>query len=266
MNYSKIAKEIRRDLMKMFYESQEGHIGSSLSCVDILTILYFKILKIDPKNPTAEKRDRFILSKGHAAAAWYAVLAERGFFGKNLLGTYCKNGEKMAGHPIRGCFPGVEASTGSLGHGLSMGAGMAVAGRRDKKDYQVFVLMSDGECDEGSVWEAALFSSHHKLDNLVAIIDYNKLQAFGRTNDVLSLEPLAEKWRSFGWSVKEVDGHNFSELEKEFSQVPFENGKPSMLIANTIKGKGISFMEDKLEWHYKHLTKEDFEKSLKELV
>jgi transketolase len=222
-------------------------------------------MKIDPKNPESENRDRFILSKGHAAAALYATLAERGFFNKELLENYCKNGQKIAGHSTRGCLPGVEASTGSLGHGLPMGAGMALAGKCDKKDYRIFILMSDGECDEGSVWEAALFASHHKLDNLVAIIDYNKFQALGRTNEVLNLEPLGEKWRNFGWEVKETDGHNFSEIEKNLSPIPFKNQKPSLLIAHTIKGKGVSFMEDKLESHYKRLTKEEYEESLKEL-
>lgn len=252
--------------MKMFYESQEGHIGSCLSCVDILTVLYSKILKIDPKKPEAENRDRFILSKGHAAAALYAALAERGFFDKNLLGKYCRSGEKIAGHPTRGCLPGVEASTGSLGHGLSMGAGLALAAKRDKKSHRVFILMSDGECDEGSVWEAALFASHHKLDNLVGIIDYNKFQAYGRTNEVLNLEPFSEKWQSFGWGAKEINGHDFSEIEKNLSQVPFGSGKPTLLIAHTVKGKGISFLEDKLESHYRHLSKEDYETALRELL
>jgi len=266
MSYQEVAKEIRKNLMKMFYKSQEGHIGSALSCVDILAVLYSKIMEIDPKNPESENRDRFILSKGHAAPALYATLAEKGFFDKKLLGKYCQNGQKIAAHPTRGCFPGVEASTGSLGHGLSMGVGLALAGKRDKKNYRVFVLMSDGECDEGSVWEAALFSSHHKLDNLVGIIDYNKLQAYGRTNEVLNLEPFSEKWQSFGWSVKEINGHSFSEIENAFDKTPFEEKKPSLVIAHTVKGKGVSFMEDRLEWHYKHLTKEDYEKALKELL
>ncbi len=265
MNYSQISKEIRKKVLKMIYQSKSAHIGSSLSCVDILTILYFKILKINPQNPLADNRDRFILSKGHAAAALYAVLAEKGFFSEKLLESYCQDGTKLAGHSTKQSVPGVEVSTGSLGHGLSMGAGMAFSAKNDGKDYRIFVLMSDGECQEGSVWEAALFASHHKLDNLIGIVDYNKIQAFGRTNEVLNLEPFKKKWEDFGWSVKEANGHNFSELEDAFSKIPFENKKPSLLIAHTIKGKGISFIEDKLISHYKYFTKEEYEAALKEL-
>jgi len=265
MDCSQISKDIQKKILKMFFDSRTSHIGSSLSEVDILTILYFKILSIDPKNPTAEDRDRFLLSKGHGAAALYATLAQRGFFPESVLDTYCKNGGKLPGHSTRNCAAGVEVSTGSLGHGLPMGAGMALAGKRDEKNYRVFVLMSDGECDEGTTWETALFAAHHGLDNLIAIIDYNKLQALGRTNEVLNLEPLKEKWQSFGWKAREINGHNFSEIENTLSEVPFEKGKPSLVIANTIKGKGVSFMENKLEWHYKNLTQEDYEKALKEL-
>lgn len=265
MNYVQISKEIRKKVLKMGYDSRTAHIGSSLSCIDILTVLYFKILSIDPKNSLDESRDRFILSKGHAVAALYATLAERGFFPEEILDTYCKDGGKLPGHSTKDCVPGVEVSTGSLGHGLPMGAGMAVAAKNDGKSYRIFVLMSDGECEEGSVWEAAMFASHHKLDNLIAIIDYNKLQAFGRTNEVLGLEPLAKKWQDFGWETKEIDGHNFEEIEKGLSKIPFEKEKPSLLIAHTIKGKGVSFIEDKLEWHYKNLSREQFEQALKEL-
>jgi len=265
MDYSQIAKEIRKKVLKMIFDSRTSHLGSSLSAVDILTVLYFKILKIDPKNPLDENRDRFILSKGHAAAALYAALAERGFFPKEILDGYCRDGGKLPGHSTRGCVPGVEVSTGSLGHGLPMGAGMAIAAKNDGKNYRIFILMSDGECEEGSVWEAALFASHHQLDNLIGIIDYNKLQAFGRTNEILNLEPLKKKWEDFGWKVKEVDGHSFSEIEESLSKIPFEKGKPSLLICHTIKGKGVSFIEDKLEWHYKNLTKEEYDMALKEL-
>ena len=265
MDYSQIAKEIRKKVLKMIFDSRTSHLGSSLSAVDILTVLYFKILKIDPKNPLDENRDRFILSKGHAAAALYAALAERGFFPKEILDGYCRDGGKLPGHSTRGCVPGVEVSTGSLGHGLPMGAGMAIAAKNDGKNYRIFILMSDGECEEGSVWEAALFASHHQLDNLIGIIDYNKLQAFGRTNEILNLEPLKKKWEDFGWKVKEVDGHSFSEIEESLSKIPFEKGKPSLLICHTIKGKGVSFTEDKLEWHYKNLTKEEYDMALKEL-
>jgi len=265
MNYPQIAKEIRKKILKMMYESKAAHIGSCLSCVDILTVLYFKILKIDPKNPFAENRDRFILSKGHAVAALYAVLAKRGFFPEEILDTYYRDGGRLPGHSTVGSVPGIEASTGSLGHGLSMGAGIALAGKRDEKKYRVFVLMSDGECEEGSTWEAALFAHHHKLDNLIGIVDYNKLQAFGKIEDILGLKPLSKKWRDFGWEVKEINGHNFSEIKKAFSKIPFKKGKPSLVIAHTIKGKGVSFMENRMEWHYYNLNKEQYQQALKEL-
>lgn len=265
MDYYEESKEARRNILKIVHASRGGHIGSALSCVDLLIVLYFKILKIDPKDPLAEGRDRFILSKGHAVAALDVVLAQRGFFSKEILETYCKDGSKLAGHSTKGSVPGMEVSTGALGHGLSMGAGIALAAKNDNKDYRVFVLMSDGECEEGSVWEAALFSSQHKLDNLIGIIDYNKIQAFGRTNDILNLEPFSKKWQDFGWAVKEINGHDFSEIEEAFSNVPFEKGRPSLVIANTIKGKGISFLEDRLISHYKHFTEEEYRRALKEL-
>jgi len=261
MDYKKISKEIRKKILKMMFNSQTSHTGSCLSCVEILTYLYFKVLR----NQLKENRDRFILSKGHAAAALYATLAQKGFFSAKILDGYCKDGGKLHGHPTKGSVPGIEASTGSLGHGLPIGNGIALAGKKDKKNYRVFVLMSDGECDEGSNWEAALFAAHHKLDNLTAVIDYNKLQAFGRTNEVLNLEPLADKWKAFGWQVKEVDGHNFSEIKKAFSKIPFRKGKPSLIIAHTIKGKGVSFMENKLEWHYRNLTEDEYKKAIKSL-
>ena len=265
MDYPQISREIRKKVLKMMFDSQTAHLGGCLSCVDILNVLYFKILKIDPQDPLAEDRDRFLLSKGHGAAALYAALAQRGFFSEEILNGYCQDGGKLPGHSTRGCVPGVEVSTGSLGHGLPMGAGMAIAAKNGGKNYRIFVLMSDGECEEGSVWEAALFASHHQLDNLIGIIDYNKLQAFGRTNEILNLEPLKKKWEDFGWKVKEVDGHSFSEIEESLSKIPFEKGKPSLLICHTIKGKGVSFIEDKLEWHYKNLTKEEYDMALKEL-
>lgn len=261
----KFASQIRRQILTMNYNSQGTHIGSSLSCVDILTVLYFTVLKIRPKQPFWPLRDRFILSKGHAAAALYAVLAERGFFPVEKLKDYCRNGTRIAGHSSINCLPGVEVSTGSLGHGLPMAAGMALALKNDRQKPRVFVLLSDGECQEGSNWEAILFASHHHLDNLTVVIDYNKLQAFGRTNEILKLEPFKDKWTAFGWEAREIDGHNFSELEKAFSRLPLKKGRPTVFIAHTIKGKGISFMEDSLDWHYKNLTKELYEAALKEL-
>ena len=265
MEYSHVSKKIRERVLKMIFESGSSHIGSAFSCVDILTVLYFNILSIDPKNPLNSDRDRFILSKGHAASALYAALAERGFFPEENLDSYCRDKSNLPGHPTLRCVPGVEASTGSLGHGLAIGSGMAFAGKKDNKNYRVFVLMSDGECNEGSVWESAMFSAHHKLDNLIGIIDYNKLQAMGRTDEVIGLEPLRKKWESFGWAVEETDGHNHSEIEKRLKKTPFKKDKPSLIIAHTTKGKGVSFMEDKLEWHYKSPDKEQFAKALKEL-
>ena len=272
MDYANISKEIRRKIIEMKYRSKEEHIGSALSCVDVLTVLYHKILNINPKNCLDENRDRFVLSKGHAAAVLYAILANRGFFEEKLLDSYCQDGSKIAGHSTRGSLPGVEATAGSLGHGLPMATGMALAGKIDlpagrhgKKKYKTFVLISDGECDEGTTWEAALFAAHNKLENLTVIIDYNKWQAFGRTSEVLNLEPLAKKWESFGWGVKEINGHDFKEIEEVLYAVPFEKGKPNAIILNTIKGKGISFMEDKLESHYMKLSEEDYKKALAEL-
>ncbi len=266
MDYNNLAKEIRRKIIKALYKAKAAHLSSCLSCADILTFLYFKILRIDPKNPLAEERDRFLLSKGHAVAALYVVLARKGFLPEEeILNTYYQNGSRLPGHSTRDTVPGIEISTGSLGHGLSMGAGLALAAKHDGRNYRTFVLISDGECEIGSVWEAGLFAAHHKLDNLIAIVDYNKLQAFGWVKDILNIEPLVKKWQSFGWGVKEVDGHNFSELEKAFSKIPFESGKPSLLIAHTIKGKGISFIENKFEWHYFNLTREQYKQALKEL-
>jgi len=263
--YRRIATGIRKKIVKMHAISNTSHIGSALSCVDILAGLYFSILRIDPKNPNYKNRDRFILSKGHAASALYATLAQRGFFSEEILEQYCIDGGKLSGHSTKACVPGVEASTGSLGHGLSIGIGMALAAKYDASKYRVFVLLSDGECDEGSVWEAAMFASHHKLDNLIAIIDYNKIQAFGRTKEVLNLEPFVDKWKAFGWEVKEIDGHDFQEILHVLKGIPFKEGKPSIAIAHTVKGKGISFMEDEVLWHYKSPNKEQLEIALREL-
>jgi len=250
----------------MAFDANAGHIASCLSIADILTVLYFGILKIDPEKWLDENRDRFILSKGHAVMALYATLAEKEFFSKEVLATYGKDGCGLPCHSTKQSVRGVEVSTGSLGHGLPMAAGMAIAGKKDQKNYKVFVLMGDGETQEGTTWEAALFASQHKLDNLILIVDYNKLQLFGRTNDILNLEPFAKKWESFGWSVREVNGHNFSEIEDVLLAVPFQCQKPSVIIANTIKGKGASFMENRPEWHDKKLTKDDYELAIKELT
>ena len=264
-DYRRIAQEIRKKIVRMIFRSQTSHIGSALSCVDILTVLYFRILHIDPNSPQDPGRDRFILSKGHAASALYATLAQRGFFPEEVLKGYCIDGGRLSGHSTMGSVPGVEVSTGSLGHGLPLGIGMALAARHDRNKYRVFILLSDGECDEGSTWEGVMFASHHKLDNLIAIIDYNKLQAFGRIEEVVNLEPLRDKWAAFGWEVKEIDGHNFTQIEEALCEVPFKKNKPSIIIAHTIKGKGVSFMENQIAWHYKSPDKEQLEVALKEL-
>lgn len=212
-----------------------------------------------------DHRDRLILSKGHAAAALYAVLAERGFFPVVKLDDYDRHPTYLAGHPVAQKIPGVEFSTGSLGHGLGAGAGLALAAKNDKKSLRIYVLLSDGECNEGALWETALFAAHHQLDNLIAIIDYNKLQAYGSNKQILNIEPLASKWRSFGWAVKETSGHSISGLQKSLQSVPFTARKPSVLIAHTIKGKGVSFMENKILWHYHSPDEKEYQKALSEL-
>jgi len=257
--------EIREKLLIMHAKSNESHLGSSLSIVDILTVLYFQILNINPMDPYEENRDRLILSKGHAASALYAVLAKRGFFEEKLLDTFAEDGGKISVHPERFSVPGVEASTGSLGHGLSIGVGIALSAKKDKKTFKTYILMSDGECEEGSIWEAAILASRFKLDNLVGIIDKNKWQAYERTDKIQNLSLLKSKWESFGWSCREVNGHNLQELIQVFRGIPFEVGKPSLIIADTIKGKGVPEIEDKMEWHYKSPKIDELEKFIKSL-
>jgi transketolase len=258
-----IAKAIRRDVIRMSYEGHGAHISSCLSIVDILTVLYFGVMRVDSKNAEMTSRDRFILSKGHAAAALYATLARRGFFSEDLLKSYGSDDTKLACHPEYGWLPGIEFSTGSLGHGLPVGCGMAMGARLNRVNARVFVLMSDAECNEGSVWEAALFAAHHDLDNLVVLIDYNKFQAFGRTASVLGIEPFGDKWRSFGWEVIEVNGNDIYGLIDALSQsVRF---KPTVFICHTIAGKGVSFTENQLRWHYHNLDKSSYERAMKEL-
>ena len=263
--FQELARRLRKHCLKLVHDAKASHLGSSLSIIELLVVLYSGILKAKPKQPDWCDRDRFILSKGHACAAHYAILAEMGYFPLEWLDTYYKNGSNLPGHATHSCVPGVEVSTGSLGHGLSLAAGMALVGKRDKKDYRILCLLSDGECDEGSTWESILFASHHKLDNLTAIVDYNKIQALGKVKDVLDLEPFTDKWRAFGWAVHEIDGHNVEEIQEALSQLPFEKGKPSCVIAHTIKGKGVSFMENKLLWHYRSPQDEEFEAAMREL-
>lgn len=259
------AKEIRRTIFKTICKGGGGHTPASLSIVEILTVLYQDILNIDPRRPKDAGRDRFILSKGHAGVALYAVLADKGFFDKSHLDTFGKKGTILGGHPDMHCVPGVEASTGALGHGLGFGVGVALAGKMDKKNYRTFVLVGDGECQEGSVWEAALFAPQHKLDNLTVIVDYNKLQAMDRLDEIVSLDPLADKWKAFGWEVREVDGHDVSKLKAIFKSIPFVKGKPNLIIAHTVKGKGISIMENMPIWHYRMPDSAEMEAICKEL-
>jgi transketolase len=245
------AKEIRRIVFRMIVHAGGGHIAPALSIVDLLTVLYFSVLRVCPHNPKADDRDRCILSKGHACTALYAVLAERGFISKSALNTLCKEDSSLGGHPDMHSIPGVDASTGSLGHGLPFGVGVALSGKLDKKDFKVYTILGDGECQEGSVWEAAMFASHHKLDNLVAIVDYNKLQAIDKIDNIVTLKPLKDKWESFGWEAREINGHDLKQIVESLQAIPFSKDKPSVIIAHTIKGKGISFMENVPIWHYR---------------
>lgn len=266
LRFTKIAKEIRKNILLMANRAKSAHVGGSLSCVELLTALYFGIMKIDPKNPYNEKRDRLVFSKAHDAKVLYAVLAERGFFDKKILEGYESDKGLLPGHSTRHCVPGVEVSAGALGHGLSMAAGMAYAGKRDKKSFRVFTILSDGECNEGSTWEAILFAGHHKLDNLIAIVDYNKLQAFGFTKDILDLEPFADKWKSFRWDVREVNGHNFDEIIITLKQIPFAHKKPSVIIAHTIKGLGgVPAHINQISSQYESPSEEETNEAIKNL-
>ena len=231
---------------------------------DLLAGLYWDAMHIDPANPSLPERDRFILSKGHGAAIVYAALAERGFFPVSELDSYCQTGSRLTGHITSG-VPGVELSSGALGHGLPVGCGLALAAKREGHASRTFVLASDGEMDEGSNWEAILFAPQHELDNLTLVIDYNRIQSFGRTKDVLDLDPLADKFRAFRWAVREIDGHNMDEIITALAALPFQHGSPSVIIAHTVKGKGVSFMEDTLAWHYKSPTDDQLRLALAEL-
>jgi transketolase len=249
----------------MTHRANASHIGSCLSIADLLAALYGKVLRVNAEWPSWPDRDRFFLSKGHACAALYAVLAERGFFPLEWLDTFYENGSLLAGHVTHKNVPGVELSTGSLGHGLPVATGMALAAKRDGRSHRVFCVLSDGECDEGSTWEPVLFAPHHKLSNLTAIVDYNKIQSLGTVKEVIDLHPLADKWRAFGWAVREIDGHDFAQIEKALEEVPYELDRPSCIVAHTVKGKGVSFMENKLLWHYRAPLGTDFETALAEL-
>ena len=241
---------LRHAIVDALIGGRRGHVGSSFSLVEILRVLYDDVMRYRPSDPEWSGRDRFILSKGHGCLALYAMLADKGFFASEELARQCMPGALLGGHPDPH-VPGVEASTGSLGHGLGLGVGMALAARMQRASHRVFVVMGDGEIQEGSVWEAALTASKYALSNLAAVVDYNKLQSYGPVADVLPLEPLVDKWRAFGFAVREVDGHDVAALRKAFAALPFEEKKPSILIAHTIKGKGIAFAENDPDWHHK---------------
>lgn len=260
-----ISRQIRGRLVEMSHRTGVPHLGSSLSCVDILVAAYWGVLTIDPQRPDAPERDRFILSKGHAATTLYATLAHRGFFPLELLDSFTHAGGSLPEHPSIRCVPGVEATTGSLGHGLSLGVGMALAGRIQRQYYRVFVVVSDGECNEGTVWEAALLAPIHSLDRLAVIIDYNKWQATDRSEEVMALRPLHQKWEAFGWSTYEVDGHDLEKLVNLMRKVPDGTTRPVAIVAHTVKGKGISFMEDDNNWHYRIPNPEELAKAKQEL-
>jgi transketolase len=264
-NTKEFAAEVRKKVIELSHKAKASHLGSALSCVDLLAVLYNNILRIDPQNPNQTGLDKFILSKGHAAAAIYTTLAYKKFFPLERLDEYGKDGGHLCEHPAPFCVPGIEVATGSLGHGLPIGSGMALASKIKKKTNRIYVLMSDGECNEGSVWEAALFAASKKLGNLTAIIDYNKWQATGRSDEVLGLPSLKKKWKAFGWETKEIDGHNLKKIFNALKKGPNKTGKPRMIIANTIKGKGVSFMEDDNNWHYRIPTEEEVKKAHREI-
>ncbi|MCH8246842.1 MAG: transketolase [Bacteroidetes bacterium] len=263
---TELAKRIRIHALRMTNSGGSSHIGSIFSVADILSVLYGRVLHVDPTEPKANSRDRFILSKGHAGAGVYAALGECGFFKLEILKSHDQDGSLLSGHVSHKGIPGVEVSTGSLGHGLSIGAGMAFAGLTDGSSHRVFVVLSDGECDEGSTWEAILFASHHRLSNLVAIVDYNKIQSLASTQDTLDLEPFANKWSSFGWAVREIDGHNHAEILGVCRELPFSQNKPNCIIAHTVKGKGVSFMENSVLWHYRTARGAEFDAAMTELM
>jgi transketolase len=264
ISHAEFARSIRVAAVRMVSKANASHIGTCFSMADILAVLYNGALKIDPRNPRWPERDRFILSKGHGAAIVYAALALKGFFPREWLENYCEDDSPLTGH-ISHKVPGVEVSTGSLGHGLPIGCGMALAAKRDKQSWRTCVMLSDGELDEGSNWEAILFAGHHHLDNLLAIVDYNKIQSFGSVKEVLDLEPLADKWKAFGWAVREINGHSLDQIEDAWKSARTIAGHPSVIIAHTIKGKGVGYMENNLAWHYRSPNPELLAQALKDL-
>ena len=262
--YRDLARRIRAHCLRMTHDGASGHAGSMLSMAELLAVLYTRILRVDPQNPRWPERDRFILSKGHGGGAVYAVLAELGFFPREWLKTYYQNNGRLLGH-ISHHVPGVEFSTGSLGHGLPVAVGMALAARQVRATHRVFCLMSDGDCDEGSTWEAIMFAAQHKFDNLTAIVDYNRVQALGHMEDIIELEPFAKKLSLFGWAVRQIDGHDCAAIEAALAQLPIEPGKPSFIIARTTKGKGVDWMEDTVSCHYRYASEEQLAAALAKL-
>jgi transketolase len=260
-----LARRIRKHALRMTSASGGSHIGAVFSMTDIIAVLYGRVLNVNPASPADPSRDRFILSKGHAGAGVYAALAECGFMPLETLASHYQDGSNLSGHISHKGVPGVELSTGSLGHGLPVAAGMAYGAKLDEKPHRVFVVMSDGECDEGSNWEAILFAAHHALDNLIVVVDYNKIQSLAPVAETIGLEPFADKWHSFGWAVQELDGHDHKALATALSSVPLESGKPTCIIAHTIKGKGVSFMEHSVLWHYRAPRGDEFDAALAEL-
>ncbi|MGX5853469.1 transketolase [Dyadobacter jiangsuensis] len=254
----------RKKILKYIYQAKAGHTGGSLSCIDILNVLYNHTMNIGPGTFDSPDRDRYIQSKGHTVEALYVVLASRGFFPESDLETLCKYQSHYIGHPTRKVH-GVEQNTGALGHGLSLSVGTAIAGKLDKRDYRVFTVLGDGELPEGSNWEAALSASHYKLDNLCAILDKNTLQISGPTSAVCNTDPVDEKFEAFGWAVRHVDGHDIGELVTAFDALPFEKGKPSLIIAHTVKGKGVSYMENQLKWHHGVPDQQQYADAIQEL-
>ena len=261
----KKSNDVRKLILKMIYKAHSGHPGGSFSAAEIVTTLYFHLMNIDPKNPSWNDRDRFILSKGHACPVLYANLALRGYFPVEETNTLRCLGSKCQGHPDMNKLNGLDASTGALGEGLSIGVGMALVGKLDKKNYTIYVMVGDGEVQEGQIWEAAMAASKYKLDNLITFLDYNKIQVDGFVEEVMPIEPLKDKWLSFGWDVQEIDGHNIKQIISAVKKAKEFKGKPHIIIANTTKGKGVSFMENTPKWHSGAFTKEEFSKAMEEL-
>ncbi len=261
----KMAVAVRCDIIDMICTASAGHPGGSLSATDVVTALYFRVMRIDPENPDWPDRDRFILSKGHACPVWYAALAERGYFDKSHLKTLRQMGSILQGHPDMNKTPGIDMTAGSLGHGLSAGLGMALSAKLQQKDYHVFVVIGDGESQEGSIWEAAMAAPRFKLDNLTAILDYNHLQNDYSVDDIMPIDPVADKWQAFGWNVIDIDGHDMAQVVQALEEAKSHQGAPTIIVANTVKGKGVSYMENVCEWHGKAPCQEEADQALEEL-